>query len=203
MRWLEARHRDRNSPCLIEAHTAAGAFQRERAKQQQPQPWHNNLSSSALQARDMVAYQAAKVAAEDTTQRKDAAQRPAAEAALPISLLPSPHQNNLITSLPNLVTHTNTFTLHNQMGGGGTSPPGLLATPLPPRPSWWQPILPSSPPTKHLFSRHPNRWFKHCSLRKAINIPTQHPRYSGLRARGGSAPGLPRLCKNRGSHRCS
>ena len=26
MRWLEARHRDRNSPCLIEAHTAAGAF---------------------------------------------------------------------------------------------------------------------------------------------------------------------------------
>ena len=119
MRWLEARHRDRNSPCLIEAHTAAGAFQRERAKQQQPQPWHNNLSSLALQARDMAAYQVAKVAAEDTTQRKDAAQRPAAEAALPIFLLPSPHQNNLITSLPNLVTHTNTFTLHNQMGGGG------------------------------------------------------------------------------------
>ena len=63
----------------------------------------------------MAAYQAAKVAGEDTTQRKDAAQRPAAEAALPISLLPSPHQNNLITSLPSLVTHT----VHNQMGGGG------------------------------------------------------------------------------------
>ena len=66
MRWLEARHRDRNSPCLIEAHTAADAFQGERAKQLQPQPWHNHLSSSTLQAWDMAAYQAAKVAAEDT-----------------------------------------------------------------------------------------------------------------------------------------